>query len=487
VGAVACLAALGVGAALAAIETPRKGSLTAFAVVTVLAAVISWFPLERTGSGGARTQHLVEMPVTAGLLLLDPRRALVAYVVGTAISWMLSGRAGIKQVFGIAEHAVAASVAVLVFDWLERLDLPGPARAYVPVALGCYFVVNSVLNSLVYQLAALRRRDEPFFVDLGPTALGGLLAMVTGGVVGLLGQAGPAEVLVATVPVGIVLTLCKAYAERGRRVDLLQGVVAAVADTHAGMSTAEVETAVCQRVVQVLDCPRAVIRRMPPIGSELGVPVDGKGPQRWLVAEARPVEPYRPEETDLLRALAGVAARALENASLQEQLARQALHDPLTGAPNRRLLTFELEGALARARRTGDRVGVAFLDLTEFKVVNDALGHDAGDELLTMVAERLALSVRTGDLVGRFGGDEFVIVFPTLDDAAMASVGRRVLSAFEQPFLVKDEAVTVHCNIGLATWPADGDTAEELLRRADAAMYRAKRVGGNTIAYAVPS
>jgi diguanylate cyclase (GGDEF)-like protein len=253
------------------------------------------------------------------------------------------------------------------------------------------------------------------------------------------------------------------------------------------MSTAEVETAVCQRVVQVLDCPRAVIRRMPPIGSELGVPVEGKGSVRWLVAEARPVEPYRAEETDLLRALAGVAARALENASLQEQLARQALHDPLTGAPNRRLLTYELDAALARARRTNDRVGVAFLDLAEFKAVNDALGHDAGDELLTLVAERLAVSVRTGDLVGRFGGDEFVIVFPTLDDAALASVGRRVLDAFEQPFRLEGmDAVTVHCNIGLATWPADGDTAEELLRRADAAMYRAKRVGGNTIAYAVP-
>jgi diguanylate cyclase (GGDEF)-like protein len=482
--AVAGLAACALAGVLASADPHHRGGVAAFIVVAALAGGSLSFPLLKTGTAGARTYQLLETAVTAGLLLLDPRRCLLAFTLGIAVGWLASGRPVIKKVFGIGEHTLAAGLAVLLIDAAGRLHWPGAPGAYVPVALVVYFGVNLVLNCAVFDLAGLRRPGEPFLLELGPSVLVASAATAIGLFVGLVGRSGSEQVLLATIPVALVMLLARAYGNRGRTVDLLQGIIAAVADTHAGMSTEEVEEAVCQRVAQVLDCPSAEIRIEPPTGPEMGVVVPTDGRVRWLIAHPRPVEAFRKEETDLLRALAGVAARALDNASLQEQLSRLALHDPLTGAPNRRLLVNELEAALARARRSGEHAGVAFLDLTEFKGINDKLGHDAGDDLLRQVYERLVQRVRAGDVVGRLGGDEFVVVFPTLDEAAAGSVGARVLSAFDRPFALGEQVVRVHGNVGVAVWPADGESAEELLRRADAAMYTAKRAGGNTIAYA---
>ncbi|MDQ1445203.1 MAG: hypothetical protein QOI20_1667, partial [Acidimicrobiaceae bacterium] len=334
-----------------------------------------------------------------------------------------------------------------------------------------------LMNSVVFELAGVRRPGEPFFVDFGWSAFVSGVALATGGFMGLAGRSGAGAVVLSTVPIALVFVLSRAHANRSRTVELLQGIVDASGDTHAGMSVPEVEAAVCARVVQVLDCPDAEIRPDPPIAFEIGAAIPTQNGSRWLVAKPRAVERFRAEETRLLRALAGMASRALENASLHDQLARQALHDPLTGVPNRRLVIRELNAAVARARRASGRVGVAFLDLTGFKAVNDGLGHDAGDELLCLIAERLMRSVRLGDVVGRFGGDEFVVLFLPHDDSDVAAAAARVVQSFKQPFLISGQSVNVGCNVGLALWPDHGDDADELLRRADSAMYTAKRAG----------
>lgn len=481
---VAALAVAGVGGVFAASDGTPTGPLAAVAVVAGLGAVTFLFPLVRTGTAGARTYHLVETPLVAGLLLLDPRRAMLAFVCGIAVGWLVTRKSAIKLVFGVAEHAVAASAAVLLVEATAALSVPGPSEAHIAIGMLGYFAVNHVLNSTVFVLAGVRRPGEPFFVDFKSSIAVATVSIVIGAVVGFIGRGGSGYTVLATIPIAMVFLLSRAHANSARSVELLQGIVAAVADTHAGMSTADVEAAVCTRVEQLLDSPKAELRSTPPGEGEIGAVVEAGGASQWLIATPRPVEAFRAEEADLLRALAGVATRALENASLQEQLARQALHDPLTGAPNRRLLVSELAAALARATRTGDRVGVAFLDLTEFKSVNDQLGHDAGDDLLRAVTDRLTASVRAGDVVGRIGGDEFVLVFPTIDDGAAPNVTQRVLAAFDRPFAAGGTLVAVHCNVGVAVSPDDGVTPGELLRRADAAMYAAKRLGGNTVAYA---
>jgi diguanylate cyclase (GGDEF)-like protein/PAS domain S-box-containing protein len=162
-----------------------------------------------------------------------------------------------------------------------------------------------------------------------------------------------------------------------------------------------------------------------------------------------------------------------------EALAHQALHDPLTGLPNRTLFTDRLEQALARGRRTGGNVAVVFIDVDRFKVVNDSLGHEAGDWLLQQIGARLSQAVRATDSVARFGGDEFVILFDGVADEAMAmALTDRVRRELMRPFSHEgDEDFYATGSLGVALSSAISGAAE-LVRDADAAMYRAKAAGG---------
>jgi diguanylate cyclase (GGDEF)-like protein len=197
----------------------------------------------------------------------------------------------------------------------------------------------------------------------------------------------------------------------------------------------------------------------------------------WAQADAVP-------DADLLDArLASISAQAattLGNAGLLDLARHQALHDALTGLPNQTLFEDRAATALARARRHGDRVAVAVLDLDRFKTVNDSLGHRAGDALLVQVADRLRTAVRSPDTVARMGGDEFTLLLPELHPHGEAIVAERLLAAFEAPFDVDGHQIRVSPSIGLAAYPDDGDTHDRLLRNADAAMYRAKENGRNT-------
>ncbi len=167
-----------------------------------------------------------------------------------------------------------------------------------------------------------------------------------------------------------------------------------------------------------------------------------------------------------------------ERKRLEEELAHQALHDSLTGLPNRVLLMDRLSHALARAGREGQRVAVLFLDLDRFKTVNDSLGHDAGDELLAAVAQRLRGCLRAEDTAARLGGDEFVVLLASLSDAGEAiQVAERIVERLETPFRVGGREVRISTSVGIAlSQPAEGRPID-LLREADGAMYRAKARG----------
>jgi diguanylate cyclase (GGDEF)-like protein/PAS domain S-box-containing protein len=165
---------------------------------------------------------------------------------------------------------------------------------------------------------------------------------------------------------------------------------------------------------------------------------------------------------------------------MEQELVRQALHDALTGLPNRALLTDRLVQSLAATRRRGFQVGVIFLDLDNFKMVNDSLGHTAGDDLLKRVANRIASVLRASDTVARFGGDEFVVVCDDTSVREVQRIAERVLKAVGHRCLIEDWEVIVTASIGIAM--ADGrSTPESLLRDADAAMFLAKERGRGRI------
>lgn len=169
----------------------------------------------------------------------------------------------------------------------------------------------------------------------------------------------------------------------------------------------------------------------------------------------------------------------ITSASEQRRLLERRSHyDALTGLPNRLLLNERLERALARARGAGDQVALAFIDLDGFKGINDAFGHLAGDQLLTIMADRLQKALRESDTLARFGGDEFVAVIADVHDESMlAALINRLVAAARAPVVLDKHKVQLSASVGVALFPRDGDQAATLLERADAAMYAAKQEG----------
>jgi diguanylate cyclase (GGDEF)-like protein/PAS domain S-box-containing protein len=168
-----------------------------------------------------------------------------------------------------------------------------------------------------------------------------------------------------------------------------------------------------------------------------------------------------------------------ERKAFEEQLTHQAFHDPVTGLANRALFAERVRHAIARTRREHQSVAVVFLDLDDFKTINDSLGHAAGDEVLVEVARRLATSIRATDTAARFGGDEFALLLEDIDGVQEAAdTADRVLETLALPLRVAHKELSLRCSIGISV-VSQGSTAgaEELIRDADAAMYRAKRDG----------
>ncbi len=170
-----------------------------------------------------------------------------------------------------------------------------------------------------------------------------------------------------------------------------------------------------------------------------------------------------------------------ERKRAEREIIELAYHDALTGLPNRRLFYDRLKLALCPAARTRKPLAVLVLDLDGFKTVNDTLGHAKGDLVLQWVAERLKASIRSGDTVARSGGDEFIILLPELSEPGDAErIAQKLLGAFRPSFLLEGQEFPITASMGLSIYPRDGMDPDGLARNADAAMYRAKKQGGNT-------
>ncbi len=193
------------------------------------------------------------------------------------------------------------------------------------------------------------------------------------------------------------------------------------------------------------------------------------------------IEP-QPAQLDLLRLASRLASVCIEQSELNSQLAYRARHDVLTGLLNRQSFAERLKHALAQAGRHKRLLGILSLDLDRFKVVNDTLGHAAGDDVIRQLAGRLAVSLRETDVVARWGGDEFVIGLLDIHGQGDAEyVAAKLLAAIRQPFSAAGRQVSVGVSIGMSVFPRDGADLSTLIRRADIAMYRAKKGGRNNL------
>ncbi|MGP1630272.1 MAG: diguanylate cyclase domain-containing protein, partial [Giesbergeria sp.] len=191
---------------------------------------------------------------------------------------------------------------------------------------------------------------------------------------------------------------------------------------------------------------------------------------------------YTEKDKELLQFVSAQVATAIERKQMQERLEHLAQFDALTQLPNRTLLLDRLQGALARADRESMHVSLLFIDLDDFKQVNDTLGHGMGDLLLQQVAQRLLACVRASDTVARLGGDEFVVLLERGHNKDHAgSVAQKILGVFEAAFDLRGHPVHIHPSIGTALCPEHGCDAQQLLSQADRAMYQSKQRGGNQV------
>lgn len=183
-------------------------------------------------------------------------------------------------------------------------------------------------------------------------------------------------------------------------------------------------------------------------------------------------------------AVCGISTDISDRKRNEEKIEHQAYYDNLTNLPNRFLVLDRLNKAISEVGRTNKLGAVLFLDMDDFKKVNDSLGHDAGDVLLQNAAQRFTRTVRSSDTVGRLGGDEFIILLLGLNGAADATqVAENLLNLFKKPFTIDDRELMLTASIGIAVFPGDGDSSSDLLRNADSAMYNAKKLGRNTYSF----
>lgn len=235
-------------------------------------------------------------------------------------------------------------------------------------------------------------------------------------------------------------------------------------------------------VSEVFDAPVVERAHLTALRSGHGSDFTWKTGEKWLSGH---VEPLRGDREQVVGCI-GLLLDVSETFEAEDRITYQAFHDVLTGLPNRQLLTDRLESAILLARRRDGDPAIIFFDLDRFKVVNDTMGHSAGDTLLIEVAKRLTGRLRSEDTVARIGGDEFVCLLPGSTSEHAHRVAEELLAEIAEPFSIDGRDLHVTTSAGVSVFPHDGATAEELLASADSALYRAKQDGRNTVRLCTP-
>jgi diguanylate cyclase (GGDEF)-like protein len=499
------------------------------------------FPVHLHFRSETHTLSLSELGFVLGLFLAGPGSLMLGALIGGGVSFALVRRQRpLKCAFNVAEFAFSIAVAVLVFRTLAGLgEAHGPVGWIAAAASAATFgLISVVLVATTISIATGRPllRDLPRTVEL---ALVGSLASASLAVIAVeLLAADARAVWLLVVPVAFWAMAFRAYGAQRRRHEHVEFLYQTIRATQGApeFRAAVRELLIAARAMLSADYAEIVLlgsraeegslrsvigasdeQLMQPVTltattdaairaaaehngavllprgrarHALDAYLDENGLQDALLTtlqrehapfaffvvgdRAGEVSTFNTEDRRLFETFAGHAAVLLENDQVKEQLRYQAYHDALTGLPNRSLFAARVGEALAARAAT---TAVLFVDLDDFKTINDTLGHSAGDELLEAVAERVRACVRPGDLAARLGGDEFGILLERGSDHAAEQVALRIVEALQAPFVLTGKEVAVHASIGIARGEHDARTADELLSNADVAMYSAKASG----------
>ena len=509
----------------------RLGTLAWFPVSLAMFCLTEGFAIHVRVRRGGHAMSVTEIPMVLALAVLNPLLVVLARAIGgTAGLAVLRRQRGRKLAFNIALISLQATVAVEVFQAIARpgVGFGGPREWLAAYAA----MVAADLIAMVLVTAVISLHDDPSEWRRLPSAMGGMVLVLVATSIALISaitvQSNPWAVGLLAVLYGVVHLGYRGYVRQSQGHAQVEGLYAFTSALDGSLHTAQL-----MRVIlgQARDELRAgsVELIVPPTSAEPGVRIRMSGPEEldespvhhleprawWtpaatgepvllpkgngaaqdgmavpvpigegvtavlLVTDSLPDIPtFSDEHLRLLQAMANHASVALANARLVSRLREEAnerehlaLHDPLTGLPNRRQLYRLLDAALAERPGTA----VMMMDVDRFKEINDALGHDVGDALLREIGERLRRRLEGRGAVARLGGDEFAMLVAVDSPEDAAAIGHQLGRELERPVHIGHLTLHPRASIGIALAPEHGPDSGTLLRRADVAMYAAKQ------------
>jgi diguanylate cyclase (GGDEF)-like protein len=451
-------------------------SLTAAAVP--LTALMARYPVVLARAGGDIEIGFDSAMLVVLALLVPTGPAVTIWGLGVLLAQLTLRKSWSSRVFNVGLGLLIGWLALAVMHLFGPLDRTQP-RVLLAVGVGAatYFVADYLLTgaSLAIETSSWRGAvSHDVSVPVSAAIFIGVDSL--GFVAAMLARSSPWSLPLLATPLVTLLYAARAYKQANDNRATMTAMFDAARDAHHATTPREILATLLDNTRSMLRAPSATLRRAEPGPAEIGflLPDTGEGPM-WLVAPRQPHAPVRAQR--MLDMLGALAIESLSRALLVGEMAHLARHDPLTGLPNRALFVDRVQHGVALSERSPRLLAVLFIDLDGFKGVNDSLGHDAGDQLLIAVAQRLGTCVRPSDTVGRLGGDEFAVLLEDMKTADGATeVAERILTALREPTRVAGVDVAIGASIGIAV-RSDGDDAGTLLRHSDLAMYRAKESG----------
>ena len=447
-----------------------------------LIMVIARFPMVLDRGDGGIEVGFDSCVLMFLVCMLPPHHAIVLWSIGVLCTQLITQKSAMIKAFNVGVGIIGGAVVVAVVTSL-RGEALGTVQELLAVSLAaaCYFGTDFVLSAISLSIESL----TPLWGHLAQR--GTLIAIgvfVPFDSLGYLGAVVVREnpwwtLLLLVVPLVTLLIATRAVTRGTENARRLQSLFDAAVRAQSLSDTGQVVDALVEDARKLLRLPSVEIRSAPPGTGEIGAQLRDGQHDRWIVAPSR----HRARSTttadqQALEAMVAVSSDAFARLQLTEDMTFLARHDLLTNLPNRGLLLDRVEHALQMSRRRGSRIALLFVDLDGFKPVNDRFGHAAGDRALLMVAEALAANVRSSDLVGRLGGDEFGILLEDVRLDEVDSACERILTALSAGVHVAGHELSLSASIGVASGD-NSETAESMLRNADLAMYEAKSRGKN--------